>query len=92
MDWSLVDIERLQSLRCPSCREPLGGGLMRQLEWTTRRCVLVIVCPGCETECMTVLEALARRDATPAIDVDEVRRAHELLAERDVRVGDLFAS
>src|SRR6185503_16319487 len=38
MDWSVVDTERLAKLACPSCQRGLAGGLMRQVEWTTRRC------------------------------------------------------
>jgi hypothetical protein len=93
MDWSLVDVERLHGMRCPSCRELLGGGLMRQVEWSARRCVVVVVCPGCETECMAILDARLPRLATiPPIDVEDVRRAHDLLGQRDWRVNELFAA
>jgi uncharacterized protein YbaR (Trm112 family) len=91
MDWSLVDTERLAKLACPSCQRGLAGGLMRQVEWTTRRCSVVVACPACSAESMVVLETSGmRRATTPPIDVDDVRRAHEALA-RATRVSDLFA-
>ncbi len=92
MDWSLVDTERLTKLSCPSCQRGLAGGLMRQVEWTTRRCIVVVACPTCSAESMVVLETSGMRRATvPPIDVDDVRRAHDALA-RAVRVSDLFAA
>lgn len=91
MDWSTVDVERLQEIRCPSCRGALAGGLMRQVERSARRCVVVIACPGCGAESMAILDDRAGRQRPP-IDVDDVRRAHELLAEHDWRVSELFAA
>jgi RNase P subunit RPR2 len=89
-DWSLVDVDRLARLACPSCERGLAGGLMRQVEWTTRRCVVVVTCPNCNAESMVVLESGGtRRSAPPPIDVDDVRRAHEALA-RAGRMSDLF--
>jgi len=89
MDWSSVDSERLADLACPSCRRVLAGGLMRQIEWSARRCIVVVACSNCRAESMVVLEASALRRAAPPIDVDDVLRAHELL-ERAGRVSDLF--
>lgn len=87
----MVDTERLAKLACPSCQRGLAGGLMRQVEWTTRRCIVVVACPTCSAESMVVLETSGmRRPTMPPIDVDDVRRAHEALA-RAVRVSDLFA-
>jgi hypothetical protein len=92
MDWNTVDVERLQDMRCPSCRSSLAGGLMRQVEATPRRCVVVVSCPGCGAESMAILEDRSRRTGRPPIDVDDVRRAHELLAAQDWRVSELFAA
>lgn len=93
MDWSLVDTAKLDGMRCPSCHGVLAGGVMRQVEWSVRRCVVVVVCPGCGAECMAILEARLPRLATaPPIDVEDVRRAHDLLGEREWRVTDLFAA
>lgn len=93
MDWSLLDAERLQGMRCPSCHGELSGGLMRQVEWTTQRCVVVVACPACTAECLAILETrLPRLAAVPPIDVDDVRRAHDLLGSRDWRVEQLFAA
>ena len=93
MDWGLVEIDRLQGMPCPSCQRGLGGGLMRQVEWSTRRCVVVVVCPNCKAECMAILEARSAGALTrPSIDVEDVRRAHELLAERNWQVSELFAA
>ena len=94
MDWALIEVERLQHMRCPSCQRTLGGGVMRQVEWTPRRCVVVVVCPNCRAECMAILEARLHPTvaADRAIDVEDVRRAHELLADRDWRVDELFAA
>ncbi len=93
MDWSLVDVERLEGMRCPTCHGELAGGLMRQVEWTARRCVVVVSCPGCSAECMAILETrLPRLASTPPIDVDDVRRAHDLLESRDWQVEQLFAA
>ena len=93
MDWSVVDVERLQVMRCPSCQRGLGGGLMRQVEWSARRCVVVVVCPNCRAECMAILEArLPQLAARPPIDVDDVRKAHDILAQRDWKVNELFAA
>ena len=93
MDWSVIDVERLQVMRCPSCHGVLAGGVMRQVEWSTRRCVVVVVCPGCSAECMAILEArLPQLVARPALDVDDVRKAHDLLAQRDWKVSELFAA
>ncbi len=90
VDWSLVDTERLAKLACPSCQRGLAGGLMRQVEWTTRRCIVVVACPTCSTDSMVVLETSGMRRATmPPIDVDDVRRAHDALARAE-RVSDLF--
>ncbi len=90
MDWSLVDTDRLAKLACASCQRGLAGGLMRQVEWTTRRCIVVMACPSCSTESMVVLETSGiRRATTPSIDVDDVRRAHDALARAE-RLGDLF--
>jgi hypothetical protein len=91
MDWGSAEIERLQAMRCPTCRRELGGGLMRQVEWTADRCVVVVVCPACRSECMAILDARAR-PADPPIDVDDVLRAHDLLAAREWRVDELFAA
>lgn len=92
MDWTLVDVDRLQAMRCPSCRSDLAGGLMRQVEWTAKRCVVVVVCPSCNAECMAILDMrLPRLASRPAIDVDDVLRAHELLASRAWQVDQLFA-
>ncbi|MDQ2953120.1 MAG: hypothetical protein M3R54_12755 [Chloroflexota bacterium] len=93
MDWGLVEIDRLQGMRCPSCQRALGGGLMRQVEWSARRCVVVVVCPNCKAECMAILEARMQRHATRSpIDVEDVRRAHDLLSQRDWQVTELFAA
>ena len=93
MDWSLVDTERLNGMRCPSCHGELVGGLMRQVEWTARRCVVVVACPGCGAECMAILETRPPRLPTkPPLDVDDVRRAHDLLESRDWKVEQLFAA
>jgi hypothetical protein len=93
VDWGVVDIARLQGMRCPSCRGALGGGLMRQVEWSSRRCVVVVVCPACMAECLAILDTrLPRATLVPPLDVDDVRRAHELLAERDWQVSELFAA
>jgi len=93
MDWSLVDTAKLEGMRCPSCHGVLAGGVMRQVEWSTRRCVVVVVCPGCSAECMAILEArLPRLASTPPIDVEDVQRAHDLLGDHDWRVNDLFAA
>src|SRR5438067_111318 len=56
MDWNAVDVERLAEMRCPSCHGTLGGGLMRQVEWSARRCVVVVSCPGRGSESMAILE------------------------------------
>ena len=91
MDWTLVDVDRLQGMRCPSCQHDLGGGLMRQVEWTARRCVVVVVCPSCAAECMAILDTrLPRLAGRPPIDVDDVRSAHELLASREWHMEELF--
>ena len=75
VDWGLIEIDRLNGMRCPSCQRGLGGGLMRQVEWSTRRCVVVVVCPNCRSECMAILEArMPRVAAKPAIDIEDVRR------------------
>jgi hypothetical protein len=92
MDWGSVEIERLQGMRCPSCRRELGGGLMRQVEWTAARCVVVVVCPACRSECMAILDTRVPHPADPRIDVDDVLRAHDLLAAREWRVDELFAA
>lgn len=89
MDWSLVDVERLAKLACPSCQRGLAGGLMRQVEWTARRCIVVVACPSCNADSMIVLETTGQRRSAPPIDVDDVRRAHDALV-RAVRVSDLF--
>ena len=89
MDWSLVDADRLARLACPSCQRGLAGGLMRQVEWTTRRCIVVVACPNCNAESMVVLETSGTRRTAPPIDVDDVRRAHEALS-RAGRMSDLF--
>lgn len=89
VDWSLVDAERLARLACPSCQHGLAGGLMRQVEWTARRCIVVVACPTCRADAMVVLETSGTRRTAPPIDVDDVRRAHDALA-RAGRVSDLF--
>ena len=89
VDWSLVDTERLAKLACASCQHGLAGGVMRQVEWTTRRCIVVVACPTCSAESMVVLETSGLRRAAPPLDVDDVRRAHDALALVK-RVGDLF--
>ncbi len=92
MDWTLVDVDRLHGMRCPSCQRNLAGGLMRQVEWTTKRCV-VVVCPSCNAECMAILDArLPKLASRPALDVDDVLRAHELLGSREWHVEELFAA
>ena len=86
MDWRLVDVERLQELRCPSCQRALGGGLMRQVEWSARRCVVVVACPTCGTECMAILETrLPRLQARPPIDVEAAHAPDEFVAGRHAR-------
>ena len=66
---------------------------MRQVEWTAKRCVVVVVCPSCTAECMAILDArLPHRVTCPPIDVDDVRRAHELLGSREWQVDELFAA
>jgi hypothetical protein len=92
VDWSVVDVGRLQVMRCPSCQRALGGGLMRQVEWSVRRCVVVVVCPNCRAECLAILEARLPRIARPPVDVEDVRRAHDILAQRDCKVSELFAA
>jgi hypothetical protein len=93
VDWALVDTAKLEGMRCPSCHGVLAGGVMRQVEWSTRRCVVVVVCPGCAAECMAILEArLPRLASTPPLDVEDVRRAHDLLGARDWKVTELFAA
>ena len=62
---------------------------MRQVEWTARRCIVVVACPNCNADSMIVLETSGVRRSAPPIDVDDVRRAHDALA-RPVRVSDLF--
>jgi uncharacterized protein YbaR (Trm112 family) len=89
MDWSLVDTERLAKLACPSCQHGLAGGVMRQVEWAARRCIVIVACPTCSAEAMVVLETNAAHRTEPPIDVDDVRRAHDALA-RAGRVSDLF--
>jgi len=93
MDWSLVDTAKLEVMRCPSCHGVLGGGIMRQVEWSARRCVVVVVCPDCSSECMAILEArLPRLSTVSPIDVEDVRRAHDLLGAREWQVNELFAA
>ena len=92
VDWRLVDVDRLEGVRCPSCHGELAGGLMRQVEWTARRCVVVVVCPACGAECMAILEARLPRPLAAPIDVEDVRRAHDLLDARDWQVEELFAA
>jgi hypothetical protein len=89
MDWSLVDTDRLADLACPTCQRGLAGGHMRQVEWSSRRCIVVVACANCRSESMIVLDASAVRRSAPPIDVDDVRRAHDALA-RAGRVSDLF--
>lgn len=62
---------------------------MRQVEWTTRRCIVVVACPTCSAESMVVLETSGMRRTVPPIDVDDVLRAHDALV-RARRVSDLF--
>lgn len=85
----MVDTERLTNLACPTCERGLAGGLMRQVEWTTRRCIVVVACPNCNSESMVVLETSGMRHAAPPIDVDDVLRARDALAHAG-RVSDLF--
>jgi hypothetical protein len=92
MDWSTLDAQRIQDMRCPSCRASLGGGIMRQVEWSALRCVVVVLCPRCGAESMAILESRPARDGRPPLDVDDVIRAHELLAAHDWRVSELFAA
>ena len=93
VDWSVVDVERLKVMRCPACQRALGGGLMRQVEWSSRRCVVVVVCPNCRAECLAILEArFPRLAARPPVDVDDVRKAHDILAQRAWKVSELFAA
>ena len=92
VDWNAVDIGRLQGMRCPACHGALAGGLMRQVEATARRCVVVVSCPGCGAESLAILEDRPGRPARAPIDVDDVRSAHELLASHDWRVSELFAA
>lgn len=93
MDWRVVDVERLAGMRCPSCGGALDGGLMRQVEGSTQRCVVAVACPHCTAECLAILETRSPRiGAPPPIDVDDVLRAHELLSARDWHVSDLFAA
>lgn len=63
---------------------------MRQVEWTTRRCIVVVACPNCKAESMIVVETSGTRRTAAPIDVDDVRRAHEALA-RAGRMSDLFS-
>ena len=62
---------------------------MRQIEWTARRCIVVVACASCRAESMVVLESSAVRPTAPPIDVDDVRKAHDALARAE-RVSDLF--
>lgn len=87
----MVDVDRLELMGCPSCQRALAGGLMRQVEWTASRCVVVVVCPNCRAECLAILESRAGHGASP-LDVDDVRRAHDLLLQRDWQVSELFAA
>jgi hypothetical protein len=89
MDWGLVDLERLARLACPTCGRALAGGLMRQVEWGPRRCVVVVGCLNCGSESMAVLDAKASLSSFTPIDVDDVRAAHEML-RRTTHVADLF--
>ena len=42
---------------------------------------------------MAILEArLPRAASAPALDIEDVRRAHDLLAQRDWKVNELFAA
>jgi len=66
---------------------------MRQVEWSARRCVVVVVCPNCRAECMAILESRPPQVVVrPPFDVDDVRKAHEILARRDWKVSELFAA
>jgi hypothetical protein len=89
MDWSLVDTERIAKLACANCLHGLAGGVMRQVEWTARRCIVVVACPTCSADSMVVFETSGLRRAAPPIDVDDVLRAHAALG-RVERVTDLF--
>ena len=91
MDWSLVEAERLANLACPICQHGLAGAAMRQVEWTARRCIIVVACASCQSQSMVVMETSGTRRARPPIDVDDVLRAHDALA-RAPRVSDLFAA
>src|SRR5437899_12452122 len=87
MDWSVIDVERLQVMRCPSCQRAPGGGLMRQVEWSSRRCVVVVVCPNRRAECLAILEARFPPIAHPQpVDGDDVRKAPDMLAQRGWKV------
>lgn len=91
MDWDLLDLGSLTSLRCPGCAAALAGGLMRPVEWSEMRCVIVITCPQCGTDSMSVLDVRGATGPDP-IDVDDVITAHDILARRDWQVGELFAA
>ena len=90
MDWELVDVARLTRLSCPMCGRGLAGGLLRQVEWSPQRCVVVVGCPNCNNESMAVLDSRPMRGWIPPLDVDDVRAAHEILQHREWRVDDLF--
>ena len=64
---------------------------MRQVESSTRRCVVVVSCPDCGAESMAILEDRPAPMRVP-IDVDDVIRAHELLAAQEWRLCELFAA
>ncbi len=92
MDWGLVDLTRLARLACPTCGRPLTGGLMRQVEWTPRRCIVLVTCRNCDSESMAVLDSKPDRGWVPPIDVDDVRAAHEMLERKTWHVDDLFVA
>jgi formate dehydrogenase assembly factor FdhD len=89
MDWGEVDLQRLARLACPMCGRSLSGGLMRQVEWSPRRCVIVVGCANCGSESLAMLDPKQGVETSAPIDVDDVRAAHEMLTQSS-RVADLF--
>ncbi len=84
-------LEQVHRLPCPQCSQRLDGASVTSVERSGERWCVLLVCPACSGSCLAMIEKAADLVAKPpALGVDDVLDAHELLNTSDASLRRLF--
>ena len=84
-------LEQVHRLPCPQCSKRLDGASVTSVERSGERWCVLLVCPACSGSCLAMIERPSSvKQKPPALCVDDVLDAHELLNGADASLRRLF--